>query len=789
MTAKPQDTNPVTTPYVGLMPFTEKEAVYFFGRTADQEVVATNLRAARMTIFYGASGVGKSSLLNAGVLPYLKRISTASILPDEPPEFILVVLREWANNPIESLRLRIKEAVETAVKEGKIAHLKPEDVEKTARANERSCNMSELLKNWTNLIKTSLLIILDQFEDFFLHPEFMTGEGSFGEEFPKAVNNKELHVNYMISLRDDALSKLDFFKGKIQDPMKNTLRLLHLDRGATGEAICKPLEKYNEIAGESFIIDKELVEKLLDDLQVDKVKFETQGQAAVSQVDTAKSETQAAGNGYRVETPYLQLVMDRLWKDENTQHEKHLTLETLEQRLGGVQKIVETHLDEVMNQFNEDDKELASEFIHFTVTRSGAKIPWDVNDLSDFAELSDRKQDVERILRQLSTGKTRIFKAVPNRRNPQSPFYEVSHDALGPAILSWRKRINDVRLQKLALQEAEEKRRIELAGIEKARQEELEEERRHKEEQARKLKEEQERRENQERLLEAERKSRKLGRILVALASVLTIILVTLGVYYYDNYLEGYFGSRGIELEKKETEVKVKEQVAEEKKVEAEEKKVEVEKKAEKVEKLSQAEKDALMQDYEEKLSRYKSLIDILAHLQSGKAGSVNIALSQLEKKAKDNDLPIEYKPLFTEVLNNTKAEAPEIERKLADTRATVEKSQPKTEKQTGDNPAIIFIHVQQEDPNADKLRAVFRKKGYIAPGVENVGLKPSVKQPQVRYFRDYDAGIADQLCSFLAGYGIKAEKLFIKGYENSPLVRPHQFELWFTANRIPEVK
>lgn len=782
MTAKPQDKNPVTTPYVGLMPFTEKDSDYFFGRTADQEVVATNLRAARMTIFYGASGVGKSSLLNAGVLPYLRRISTASILPDEPPEFILVVLREWANNPIDSLRLRIKEAVETAVKEGKIPHLKPEDVEKTARANEQNCNMSNLLKNWTDLIKTSLVIVLDQFEDIFLHPEFMTGEGSFGEEFPKAVNNKELHVNYMISLRDDALSKLDFFKGKIQDPMKNTLRLQHLNRDATDEAICKPLEKYNEINGDSFTIEKELVEKLLDDLQVDKVKFDTQGQAAVNLVDTMKGETQTAGNGYRVETPYLQLVMERLWKDENTQAEKHLKLETLEQKLGGVQKIVETHLDEVMNQFNDQDKELASEFIHFTVTRSGAKIPWDVNDLADFAELIDRKQDVDRILRQLSTGETRIFKAVPNRQNPQSPFYEVSHDALGPAILSWRKRINDIKLNKLALEEAEEKRRQELAE----REAELEKERQHKEEQARKLKEEQERRENQERLLEAERKSRKLGRILVALASALTIILVTLGGYYYDKY---YLEGKGIELAKKQQVAEEKEQVADKTKVDAEEKKVEAEKKAEKVEKLSHAEKDALMQDYEDKLSRYKSLIGILASLQSGRAESVNIALSQLEKKAKDNDLPIEYKPLFTEVLNNTKAAAPEIERKLADTRATIEKSQPKTEKRTGDNPTIIFIHVQQEDPNADKLRAVFRKKGYVAPDVENVGLKPSVKQPQVRYFRDSDAGIADQLCSFLAGYGIKAEKLYIKGYENSPLVRPHQFELWFTADLIPEVK
>lgn len=785
MTAKPQDKNPVTTPYVGLMPFTEKDSDYFFGRTSDQKVIATNLRAARMTIFYGASGVGKSSLLNAGVLPYLRRISTASILPGEPPEFILVVLREWANNPIDSLRLRIKEAVETAVEEGNIPHLKPEDVEETARANEQSCKMSELLKNWTDLIKTSLLIVLDQFEDFFLHPEFMTGEGSFGEEFPKAVNNKELHVNYMISLRDDALSKLDFFKGKIQDPMKNTLRLLHLDRAATSEAICKPLEKFNEITGGSFKIEEGLVEKLLDDLQVDKVKFDTQGQAAVNQVEAAKSEAHTAGNGYRVETPYLQLVMERLWKDSNTQDEKQLTLDTLEKKLGGVQKIVETHLDQVMNQFNEEDKELAAEFIHFTVTRSGAKIPWDVNDLADFAELTDRKQVIERILRQLSTGETRIFKVVPNRQNPQSPFYEVSHDALGPAILSWRRRINDIKLNKLELQKAEEKRRIELAE----REAELEKERHHKEDQARKLKEEQERRENQEKLLAAERKSRKLGRIIVAVVISFLVVSAIAAVFIVDYINEiNLAAARHAVNEEKKKVVQDKQAVIEEKKAVVEEKEA-IEDKVDKAEQL-QDEEDVI-QSYEDQVKRYKSLIGILASLQSGKPGSVDIALTQLEKRAKDNDLPNEYKPLFIEILNKTNPATPEIEKKLQDTRAAIEQSQAKIEKPSGESPTIIFIHVPKLDSNAENVRNLLKKKGYVTPDIEEVGEKGNVRKAQIRYFRktDDEIAIAEEIRKFLSQHNIEAELRFISGYEDSSLVRPHQFELWFTGEQIANVK
>src|SRR4029453_5644549 len=43
-----------------------------FGRDADAELVVANLLAARLTLLFGESGVGKSSLLHAGVAPRLR---------------------------------------------------------------------------------------------------------------------------------------------------------------------------------------------------------------------------------------------------------------------------------------------------------------------------------------------------------------------------------------------------------------------------------------------------------------------------------------------------------------------------------------------------------------------------------------------------------------------------------------------------------------------------------------------------------------------------------------------
>src|SRR4051794_27663315 len=72
-------------PYRGLDPFTENEAKYFFGRKEESYTLAANALTAPMTILYGPSGVGKSSLLMAGLVPELGKYS----------ETIVVLFRTW----------------------------------------------------------------------------------------------------------------------------------------------------------------------------------------------------------------------------------------------------------------------------------------------------------------------------------------------------------------------------------------------------------------------------------------------------------------------------------------------------------------------------------------------------------------------------------------------------------------------------------------------------------------------------------------------------------------------
>src|SRR5260221_12558891 len=59
-------------PYVGLRPFKEDQAEFFFGRETERRILLANVTTRAVTILFGPSGVGKSSLLLAGLVPDLR---------------------------------------------------------------------------------------------------------------------------------------------------------------------------------------------------------------------------------------------------------------------------------------------------------------------------------------------------------------------------------------------------------------------------------------------------------------------------------------------------------------------------------------------------------------------------------------------------------------------------------------------------------------------------------------------------------------------------------------------
>jgi hypothetical protein len=60
-------------PYVGLRPFGRDEEDLFFGRDRETRDLCSLVVAHPIVLLYAASGAGKSSLLNAGLIPLLEQ--------------------------------------------------------------------------------------------------------------------------------------------------------------------------------------------------------------------------------------------------------------------------------------------------------------------------------------------------------------------------------------------------------------------------------------------------------------------------------------------------------------------------------------------------------------------------------------------------------------------------------------------------------------------------------------------------------------------------------------------
>ena len=264
--------------------------------------------------------------------------------------------------------------------------------------------------------------MLDQFEEYFLYHRAERGPGSLDEELSVALRRRSTPANFVLSIREDALAQLDRFEDRVPGLLANLLRIDHLDRAAAREAIERPLEHWNRVLarpGEEAAIEPALVEAVLDQVEAGKLRVDEAGIGA--------APADGAGE-LRVEAPYLQLVLTRLWAEERSLGSRVLRLESLE-RLGGAERIVRTHLDATMGGLPRTDQDVAARAFRYLVTPSGTKIAQRVDDL---AELSDvPRERLEPVLEELS-GEARILRPAADGA------YEVYHDALVGPILHWR---------------------------------------------------------------------------------------------------------------------------------------------------------------------------------------------------------------------------------------------------------------------------------------------------------------------------------------------------------------
>jgi hypothetical protein len=249
------------TRYPGAQPFSDDalSRKIFFGREREVTELTDQILANRMVVVYGRSGLGKSSLLNAGVA---QRLRDEGYLP------LVVRVNDVQNGPRASILQGIGAAAER------------QGIEYSAGDPDSLWSFFKTAEFWQrgDILVTPVLI-LDQFEELFTlqSPEAKTNflsdlgylvRGVAPPDFAGAHPDLSVAapgVHVVLSLREDFLGLLEEAADRIPQILHHRFRLTPLSLHAAAEALTGPAT-INDPALETkpFRYDPKAVERILD---------------------------------------------------------------------------------------------------------------------------------------------------------------------------------------------------------------------------------------------------------------------------------------------------------------------------------------------------------------------------------------------------------------------------------------------------------------------------------------------------------------------------------------------
>lgn len=234
--------------YPGVRPFENDDKDLFFGRDRDIDDLHDLIALERLTVLFGKSGYGKSSLINAGLLPKLSEQAS-----DDTPPLLPLVVRLYSYDgttasPIEKVLAQL--AATASLTEGSsfLDDLLPE------------ANLWYHFKRRQTPEKQRFLLIFDQFEEFFTYPlaqqvAFKTQLAELlYQDTPQSVRSaatqldkaqrrflaQALEVKVLFAIRADRMSLLDSMKDKLPAILQKRYELKGLTEAQAQEAITQP---------------------------------------------------------------------------------------------------------------------------------------------------------------------------------------------------------------------------------------------------------------------------------------------------------------------------------------------------------------------------------------------------------------------------------------------------------------------------------------------------------------------------------------------------------------------
>jgi len=368
-------------PYKFLDYFNENDRSSFAGRDQEIRDIVARICQERGFVLYGRSGLGKTSVLLAGVFPGLRERGFK-------PVYIRLL-----QSPVVDFRDAVFTAFGSSV-----------PVQATENANTTPVDDSVTLKDeiiaslQTHSDKSPVVLVFDQFEEFFIRFRETKAER---ENFIRCISelsaDDSLDLRIVFSLREDYLANLDDMRVALPGLSSNEYRLLPLTAYGTRQAIVQPL------INSHIQFDNRLVSRLVDELAT--VNFDP---------------------------PLMQIICTEVYRVSKTRTQKdmHLTEDDL-QKVGGITGIFRRYLDSAIEHIPPKHHLLLRNVLDLLITRENTKRAVTREDMlsSDFVAKDEELNTVLELLHS--------HRIIRRQKLGDDIWYELIHERLVEVILDW----------------------------------------------------------------------------------------------------------------------------------------------------------------------------------------------------------------------------------------------------------------------------------------------------------------------------------------------------------------
>jgi WD40 repeat protein len=478
------ETNP-PNPFKGLRPYKQEDRDRLFGRDRDLILMKDRIFSARTTLLFAGSGVGKTSFLNAKVIPELKKQCAViwhnrwtgadeeevddfsddhGIRLWPPRALVRDLVRTFRSHPEDegSTAPRTRPATQSSedLLEAEVRRTISENLRPSDRAPRK---LSEALSCFRKSHATATaydaqrkdrcVLILDQFEEVFQYHAYEDYFREFVRDLCEIINSDDYQVRVVFSMREEFLGELSIFDNKIQDLFINYYRLRYPDKDEAQDIIRRTCQLSGVNPNESNLA------ALVEDLS----KIE-KGSGSFAERSTYHegAATRVIKRNF-VAPPYLQIACDRLWVAQYAGNGKQTEADeavlsvtgasnfkpflidyragsdaAVHESGGDAQKVLRAFCEEKLSapHLNRTQQDIVARAFGFLVTKQGAKMAYELRSLADHME--ERVRPLKVALEKLSQDDAKILRE--SRGPDRSYWFELYHDMYATIVDDWKVR-------------------------------------------------------------------------------------------------------------------------------------------------------------------------------------------------------------------------------------------------------------------------------------------------------------------------------------------------------------